>query len=237
MTEELQALWALHGLDERTVAIESALSRIPAERQVLSARLAAGRAVLEAQKRRLHDLLLTRRQIEKDIEALQVEEVRFQGQLPLVKKNEEYQALLHEIADRKSRRSERETNLLELMEEEQSLADAGPRAESELRVVVEEAGQRTSGLDAEEARGRSQAASLDAERQGWVVKLAPALKSRYQRTRTSLDGRAVVPILKGACGGCYRGQPPQVLQEARRGERLLLCDGCGRMLVWPPEEA
>ena len=54
----------------------------------------------------------------------------------------------------------------------------------------------------------------------------------------TLRGRAVVPILpKGACGGCFRGQPPQVLQEARRGDRVLLCDGCGRMMVWPPEGA
>jgi len=45
----------------------------------------------------------------------------------------------------------------------------------------------------------------------------------------------VVAIVKGACGGCFRAQPPQVLQEARRGDRLLACDGCGRLLIWPPE--
>jgi hypothetical protein len=28
-----------------------------------------------------------------------------------------------------------------------------------------------------------------------------------------------------------------VIQEARRGDRLLTCDGCGRLLVWPPEAA
>ena len=45
----------------------------------------------------------------------------------------------------------------------------------------------------------------------------------------------MVAIVKGACGGCFRAQPPQVLQEARRGDRLLACDGCGRLLIWPPE--
>jgi uncharacterized metal-binding protein len=28
-----------------------------------------------------------------------------------------------------------------------------------------------------------------------------------------------------------------VLQEARRGDRLLVCDGCGRLLVHPPDGA
>jgi predicted nucleic acid-binding Zn-ribbon protein len=47
----------------------------------------------------------------------------------------------------------------------------------------------------------------------------------------------VVPIVKTACGGCFRTQPPQVLQEARRHDRVLVCDGCGRLLVMPPEGA
>ena len=67
--------------------------------------------------------------------------------------------------------------------------------------------------------------------------LPPSTRSRYERIRGSREGRAVVPIIKGACGGCYRGQSPQTLQEARRGDRILLCDGCGRMLIWPPEGA
>ena len=44
-------------------------------------------------------------------------------------------------------------------------------------------------------------------------------------------------ILKGACGGCFRNQPPQLLQDARRRDRLLVCEGCGRLLVWPPDAA
>jgi len=43
-----------------------------------------------------------------------------------------------------------------------------------------------------------------------------------------------MPIVKGACGGCFRAQPPQVLQEARRRDRMLSCDGCGRLMVLPP---
>ena len=67
------------------------------------------------------------------------------------------------------------------------------------------------------------------------ARLTAATKSRYERIRASKEGRAVVPIQKGACGGCYRGQPPQMLQEARRGDRLRTCDGCGRLLIWPPD--
>ena len=32
-------------------------------------------------------------------------------------------------------------------------------------------------------------------------------------------------------------KPPQVLQEARKRDRLLICEGCGRLLLLPPEDA
>ncbi|TMQ68855.1 MAG: hypothetical protein E6K80_13650 [Candidatus Eisenbacteria bacterium] len=70
-----------------------------------------------------------------------------------------------------------------------------------------------------------------------MTRLPATTRSRYERIRQSRDGRAVVPIVKGSCGGCFRGQPPQMLQEARRGDRALICDGCGRILIWPPEGA
>jgi predicted nucleic acid-binding Zn-ribbon protein len=50
-------------------------------------------------------------------------------------------------------------------------------------------------------------------------------------------GIAVVPVVKGACGGCYASLPPQRVNEVRLGERVVLCDACSRILVWDEETA
>ena len=76
---------------------------------------------------------------------------------------------------------------------------------------------------------------IEARREKHIAGLPPGTRSRYERIVQSRDGRAVVAILKGACGGCFRNQPPQVLQEARRRDRLLVCEGCGRLVIWPPD--
>jgi uncharacterized protein len=235
MNEELQVLWALRGLDERLVVLNASLARFPAQRQAVDQRLAGDRGKLASVKQELGDFQIKRRQMEKDIEALTVEERKFQGQLPLVKKNEEYTALLHEIAGARQKRSDRETDLLVLMEEEDRRAHEKPALEKALAALESEAAAKLQALAAEEQGERERVAGVEAERAALVVRLPAATKSRYERIRTSRDGRAVVPIQKGACGGCYRGQPPQMLQEARRGDRLLVCDGCGRLLVWPPD--
>ena len=235
MTGELQTLWSLHDLDERLVLLHERLRKHPEERRAAESSLSAERERLARHQQRLADLRTGRRRVEQDIEALSAEEKRFQSQLPLIKKNEEYQALLHEIADRKRRRSDLETEVLEQLDEEQTLTAAQPKIEAALAEAQAMADQRLRSIAAEEEQVKGEVAALEAQRAGLLPALPAGTRSRYERIRESRGGRAVVPILKGACGGCYRGQPPQVLQEARRGDRVLVCDGCGRMLVLSPD--
>lgn len=238
MTEEMQTLWSLHELDEQLVIAREALSKHPEERAGIERRLTEERIHLETHKQALHDHQLKHRELEKDIAALEVEERKYQSQLPMVKKNEEYQALLHEISLAKAKRSERETDLLVRMEEESRLAGQRPGIEQALKKVEQETAARLAQIAADEQRQKDAVDVLEARRQDLAARLPANTRTRYERIRGSRGGRAVVPILpKGACGGCFRGQPPQVLQEARRGDRVLLCDGCGRMMVWPPEGA
>ena len=236
MTEELGILWTLHGLDERLAALNRLLAQYPGQRKLFEERLTTERLRLEALKREIGESQLRHRQLERDIEALVAEERKFQGQLPLVKKNEEYTALVHEIAGARERRSNRETELLVLMEAEQQMVGRKPELERALAGVEAETMERLRQLDAEERAERDEAGGIEARRGDLMDRLPRPTRSRYERIRVSRDGRAVVPIVKGACGGCFRGQAPQVMQEARRGDRVLACDGCGRLVMLPPGE-
>jgi len=237
MTEELETLWALRGLDDQLATLTAALSRYPAQRKSLEEHVSVEKRHLEDHRRATGDLQIKRRSLEKDIESLSAEERKFQNQLPMVKKNEEYQALLHEIAGAKTKRSDRETELLLLMDEEEKLGAGKSAIERALAAAEAETRDRLGRIAAEEGGERARVEALEAERAGLMGRLPPSTRSRYERIRASKDGRAVVAIVKGACGGCFRGQPPQVVQDARRGDRLLTCDGCGRLLIWPPEGA
>jgi len=237
MNDELRTLWALHELDDRLVQLTEALRKHPAEKRAAEAAVAAEQARLASHQNRIAELRTARRRIEQDIEALGGEEKRFQGQLPMIKKNEEYQALLHEISDRRTRRSDLETEVLLKMEEEENLTGAQPAIERALAEARAAADARVAAVATEEQKERAEADGLEEKRAALLPSLPAGTRNKYERIRESRAGRAVAPIVKGACGGCFRGQPPHVLQEARRGDRLLLCDGCGRLLVMPPEGA
>jgi predicted nucleic acid-binding Zn-ribbon protein len=234
VTEEIQILWALHGLDERAVAKREALKAFAGRRAEVERGMVGAKARLETVKARIAEIQKRRREREQLVETKLTEERKFQSQLPAVKKNEEYQALLHEIAAVKAKRSEIETDVLVALDEEESaMAEKGP-AEKALADAEAHARESNASVDRDEAAARAELDALGAERQALIVKLPPATRSRYERIHASREGRAVVAIAKNACGGCYRNQPPQMIQEAKRGDRALFCDGCGRMMVWPP---
>lgn len=237
MTGELDRLWALHGLDEEAIVIDARLRQRPVQRAEWEKKVNEARTALDAHRAKGAELQKSRRQLEKDIEALTVEERRFQSQLPAIKKNEEYTALLHEINAVRGRRGDLETEVLMRMDDEEGAAKERPALEKALRDVEQESAQHLARLAAEEDADRAQLAALDQRRAGEIEQLPAGTRTRYERVRSSREGRAVVAVARNACGGCFRSLPPQVIQEARRGDRVLICEGCGRMLVWPPEAA
>jgi predicted nucleic acid-binding Zn-ribbon protein len=127
--------------------------------------------------------------------------------------------------------------VLQQYEAEEALSGERPTIEKSLQAAEAELAARRADIDREEAVERERLAGIDAERATEMSGLPAATRSRYERIHAQREGRAVVAILKSACGGCFRQQPPQTLQEARRRERVMICDGCGRMLVWPPDAA
>jgi hypothetical protein len=237
MSDEIDRLWTLYGLDEEAHGVRAALARFPEQHRELERRVVEAGERLERAKAHLVDLQKQRRDLERRAGELGEQERKFQAQLPSVKKNEEYTALLHEIEATRGKRSALETEVLERMEGEEQVQQERPALERALATAREDAAARTRVLEAEQAEQQARLDALEARRGAGLQDLPPATRARYERVHASRDGRAVVPIEKGACGGCFRTLPPAVLQEARRRDHALSCEGCGRLMVWPPGAA
>jgi predicted nucleic acid-binding Zn-ribbon protein len=153
----------------------------------------------------------------------------------MVKKNEEYQALLHEIEMVKGKRSDLETRVLQQLEAEEALEGKRPALEQALAKAEEAVRERVALIDQRESEARQRLEGLDAKRESELHGLTPQTRSRYDRIHQSRQGTAVVVIDKNACGGCYRALPPQIMQEAKKRDRLLNCEGCGRLVIYPPD--
>ncbi len=69
------------------------------------------------------------------------------------------------------------------------------------------------------------------EREKIVHRVAKGDLAQYERIRKAKKGKAVVPVRRAACGGCFARVPPQKLLELRQNSKIYLCEHCGRIIV------
>ncbi|MBU2913632.1 MULTISPECIES: zinc ribbon domain-containing protein [Reichenbachiella] len=63
-------------------------------------------------------------------------------------------------------------------------------------------------------------------------KIDERLLTSYNKIRKNVrNGLAVVPVKRGACGGCFNVVPPQKQAEIREKKKLIVCEHCGRVLA------
>ena len=139
---------------------------------------------------------------------------RYQQQLNAVKKNDEYQALLHEIDLVNKQIGVKEERILAIMMETD---DATARLEEDRKRIQEETKEIDSEcavIDAELAEAVKQRELLEAQRTPLVDKVGQKLLSRYKRLRSRfLTGTVVVPLRDEVCTGCNMHMRPQIVIE------------------------
>ncbi len=214
----------IEGLKAREAEIPRQKSKFDIHRTRLAAELTEREAVCK-------ELLLEQRECESDIELRQAQIKKYDQQLYAIKKNEEYQALLHEIEMLKKQVALKEERIIAIMVE---LDDVKARlAEDKKRIDAEtkEIDRQCAEVDAELAEAVRERKQLDAQRGPLVAEVDPGLLTRYQRIRASKKtGAAVVPLNGEVCSGCHMHVPPQVVNELIAGDRLHSCAHCGRLL-------
>jgi predicted nucleic acid-binding Zn-ribbon protein len=74
-------------------------------------------------------------------------------------------------------------------------------------------------------------AQLDEKIDELMNELEPAVRRRYDRIATG-GQRAVVPVIKGMCYGCFVSVPIAVSSDPAERIKLRNCDHCGRFLYF-----
>jgi hypothetical protein len=144
-----------------------------------------------------------------------------------------YEAAIRESDAAKKHIAELETKILEQMEQieeaEKGLAEHEPEV-ARLRA------ERDQKLAAFEDETRARAAELErmrAERERIFAGLSPAVRSLYQRISTRIrDGVAVAEARNASCSACFISLRPQVMSEIRKGQEIIQCDNCNRILFY-----
>jgi hypothetical protein len=231
---------------ERVLAlqeIDTAIDRLRARQRALeSGEVVAGaRATAdEAEiafgelKLQIDELDRDQRRFESELDSLTQKEAAEQKRMydGSIANAKELAALQHEIDALAKRRSDREDELLALMEQRETVAAAAAEAESrstELRTEVD----RVSVEAGEELRRvTEELAQRTTDRDAIAPDLDPELLELYEDLRRQKKGVGAAALVDGVCQACHEQLSAVELDKLKRTEGVRRCEYCRRILVF-----
>jgi predicted nucleic acid-binding Zn-ribbon protein len=237
MHSDLQHLIELQDLDLAADRARRRIAELPIAQQGLDARLIEKNAGVTAVKASLAADQSERREVEKELAAVQSRLSKFKGQLMEVKTNKEYQAMQKEMAVAEQEVRSHEDRLLEHMERAETFASDLKRAEAQLKAEEAAVAKEQQALDAERVQLGQALADLTEKRRAVTAKLSRDALSLFERIAHGRKGVAVAEARDGLCTVCHVRLRPQVFNEVRRNDGLHQCDSCTRILYYVPGAA
>jgi uncharacterized protein len=175
-----------------------------------------------------------RKKLEGDIQVQQQKMSKLRDQMLLAKTNEQYRAFHNEIAYCEQEIRKAEDKILDLMGASEPLEANVAAAEIALKKEKQDVEAEKKRAHDRTADDEQQLAKVRAQRAELVAQVKPALYTLYERVRKKWNGYAVAEVHDGRCAACYITLRPQFVQDLRRGDQILRCESCGRILHYDP---
>ena len=238
MKAELQKLIALQNLDTTIRKLEKDQQATPERRAEIEGEFDQRAFEIRALETRRDEAKHTRARLENEVVEQKGRAERAERNLMSSKKQDEYTAAIREADAARKQISALETQILEQLEQlEQAEAALNERAD-EIATLNSDRETRLKAFDDETGRIGERLATAHKERDELFENLPKQLSSLYARIRARIrDGVAVAEARNRSCTACFMSLRPQVMAEIRRGEDIITCDNCGRILYYVPTES
>lgn len=236
MKEKMSNLICLQDCDNRIGHIMDKKNEGPLKIKELEDELNAIEKKYQEELDRFEELKISGRDIDRETQDLDVKIEKSNIRLSNIKSNKEYKAVLKEIDDLKKAKFQREEKSLQVMEEIEVLRK---RCQDNEKEVAE--GRKK--LDKEKNEVQIELKALDEELRLFEKKrvlfsqtVEQDLLKKYLFLKERKQGQAISPVSQAVCQVCHMRIPPQTYNELIRGDSLLSCTNCGRIIYWADDE-
>jgi uncharacterized protein len=227
---QLQHLITLQKIDLRIFQIQDQLRKAPELLKSAEGPLQDILSRMQALQTTGESLVKQRRSGERELATQEDQLRKIRNRLSELKTNKEYQAHLFEIELARKKKDSIEENVLDMMERVEQNEQAVKDLEAQAQEVQNLFNNEKARLETHFANLAEELADLDRQQKSIADMVEKPLLARYTRLKTMRKGYAVAQLRDGACGGCQLQLPPQLVAEVKRGDELMDCSYCHRIL-------
>ena len=238
MKAELAQLIALQKTDTNIRRLQSDIESIPERRAEIEREFDQRAFEIRGLEQKREAAFHERASLEKEIFEQKQRAERAERNLMAAKKPDEYTAAIREADAARKQISAFETQVLEQMETfetaENELTERAPDVEK----LREDMQARFAEFDEQVTRQQKELAEARSDRERLMKELPKPMAALFNRISARIrDGVAVARAQNGACTACFMALRPQVMADVRRGNEVITCDNCNRILYYEPENA
>jgi predicted nucleic acid-binding Zn-ribbon protein len=233
---EMLQLIDLHELDREIFELTQDLNRLPLELTDSQQKMAALEAERASHLQELEDLKKQLREMDAEVSDLEEGIKASRGRLMDIGRELELKAMLKEIAFREDQRDQKETRVLELLDQVEALNQVIAEQEEALQTLKTAYDRRSAEVSAQVEQLEKQRAALVAKRESLRQGLPTQLLKRYEFILRRHNGSAICEVREGVCLGCHLNILPQQYIDLQKGQDIIQCPNCQRILYWLGEE-
>jgi predicted nucleic acid-binding Zn-ribbon protein len=227
---ELEQLLILQDRQQKIRHIQAEIKTIPLERAHLESQLAASAAGVESLKQKARQVEVDRKNLELDVGTRTESIARLKTQQYQTRKNDEFQAIGHEIQRYENEIRKLEDQELELMIEADKLKAEIEVADKNARATKESISRQLTDLETKSQALGSQQQELETERQALAAQIDDDVLDQFERLFNSKGDAAVVAVEHGVCTGCHMKVTTATAASVKAGKEIVSCENCGRIL-------
>jgi predicted nucleic acid-binding Zn-ribbon protein len=235
---ELQQLVALQNLDTSIRKLQADLESIPQRRAEIESEFDQRAFEITALENRRDEARHVRTRLETEVGEQRQRVERADRNLMSSTKQDEYTAAIREADAARKQIATLETQILEQMEALESAEAALSERADEVASLNSDREARLQSFDEETRLQADKLATNRTERERLVAALPKAMGAQYVRIVARIrDGVAVAEARNGACMACFMALRPQAMAQVRRGDEIITCDNCNRILYYVPKDS
>lgn len=233
MSPELSKLIELQELDSEIQRITDRLAKIPEEREQVENDYKQYAAEFLDIESKHEQTIKDRKELETELLTVQQQHEKYKQDLMRVTNQKQYETALREIDATRKHASALESEILKRMEEidklDAELKEKAPDAERKRA----ETDSMLSALAGERDQLERRLRELFEQRKHAMERMPASLTSTYDRMARSRRGQALSEVsAEGVCKACRMKVRPKVFSDVRKGDQLVTCEHCGRILYY-----
>jgi len=230
ITQNLDVLKKAQQLDGEIHRSRILLEEIPAQKVQLKSELELEKTRLNELEKSLKEIQLKLKDKEIELAQKELQIKKLDGQLSQVKTNKEYGALQQEIASLKADNSLLEEGIIYILDEVEAAKEEVRKEKEKYATVAKSFQDKESEMNGQEKAAQSRLLELQKQREDSVAQLPPELGELYNRIAVKKQGQALAVVGGENCSACQLKLRPQLINEIRLGEQIIVCENCSRIL-------